>query len=84
MPETCISSLGEEDPLKKEMGTGLSSLCLENSMHRGAWWAISSWGGKRVGHDSATKQQQVVCHVRERKDFPPNNPALTDVLTIVS
>ena len=44
----------------------------------------SSWGGKRVGHDSATKQQQVVCRIRERKDFPPTNPALTDVLTIVS
>ena len=33
--------------------------CLVNSMDRGAWWGYSPWGRKRVGHDSATKQQSL-------------------------
>ena len=32
------SSLGQEDPLEKEMATHSFS-CLENPMDRGAWWA---------------------------------------------
>ena len=28
--------------------------CLENSMDRGAWWAIKSMGSQRVGHDWIT------------------------------
>ena len=34
MRETWAQSLVQEDPLEKEMAT------LENSMDRGAWWAI--------------------------------------------
>ena len=36
--ETQIQSLGQEDPLEKEMATQYS--CPENSMERRAWWAI--------------------------------------------
>ena len=36
MQETCIRSLGQEDPLEKEMATH-SSTCLEIPMGRGAW-----------------------------------------------
>ena len=36
MPETQVRSLGQEDPLEREMATHSSS-CLENSMDRGAW-----------------------------------------------
>ena len=32
--------------------------CLENSMDRGAWWAIQSMGSQRVGHDLVTEPQQ--------------------------
>ena len=38
MQDTRVQSLGQEDPLEKEMGT-LSSI-LENPMERGALWAI--------------------------------------------
>ena len=32
-------------------GNTLQYSCLENSMDRGAWWAIQSMGLQRVGHD---------------------------------
>ena len=38
--EMQIQSLGQEDPLEKEMATSLQYSCLENSMERRAWWAI--------------------------------------------
>ena len=34
--ETQVQSLGQEDPLEKEMAT-LQYSCLENSLDRGAW-----------------------------------------------
>ena len=34
-----VWSLGQEDPLEEEIGTH-SSILLENSMVRGAWWAL--------------------------------------------
>ena len=34
MQETQVRSLGQEDPLEKEMYS-----CLGNPMDRGAWWA---------------------------------------------
>ena len=37
MWETQVQSLGQEDPLEKEMALQYS--CLENSMDGGAWWA---------------------------------------------
>ena len=30
-----------------------------NSLYRGAWWATSPWGHKRVRHDLENKQQHV-------------------------
>ena len=38
--ETQVLSLSREDPLEEEMATCSSILCLENSMDRGAWWAM--------------------------------------------
>ena len=37
--EMQVQSLGQEDPLEKELATHSSILCLENSMDRGAWQA---------------------------------------------
>ena len=37
MQDTWVQSLGQEDPLEKEMATQYS--CLENPMDGGAWWA---------------------------------------------
>ena len=39
MQETQIRSLGQEDPLNKDMATHSSNSCLENSIDRGAWQA---------------------------------------------
>ena len=38
-------------------GNPLQHPCLENAMDRGAWWGYRPHG-RRVGHNSATKQQQ--------------------------
>ena len=38
-------------------GNTLHYSCLENFMDTGAWWA-TVWGGNKLGHDLATKQQQ--------------------------
>ena len=35
-----VRSLGQEDLLKKVMANLLQYHCLENSMDRGAWWAL--------------------------------------------
>ena len=39
MQETWVLSLGQEDPLEKEMATH-SSVCLENAIEKGACWDI--------------------------------------------
>ena len=39
MWETQAQSLGQEDPLEKEMDNPLWYSCLENYVDRGAWWA---------------------------------------------
>ena len=39
MQETWVPSLGQEDPLEKEMATHSSIFFLENSMDREAWLA---------------------------------------------
>ena len=36
--ETWVRSLGQEDPLEEGMAAHSNTLCLENSMDRGAWW----------------------------------------------
>ena len=38
--EIQVQSLGQEDPLEKEMGTHSGISCLENAMDRGVWRAI--------------------------------------------
>ena len=37
--ETWVRSLGQEDPLEKEMAAPLQYSCLENPRDGGAWWA---------------------------------------------
>ena len=38
------------EPESPESGNPLQYSCLENLMHRGAWW-LQSMGSLRVGHD---------------------------------
>ena len=38
--EMQVRSLGQEDPLEKEMATLSSYSCLGNPMDREAWWAV--------------------------------------------
>ena len=39
MRETCVQSLGREDPLERSMATHSSILACRIPMDRGAWWA---------------------------------------------
>ena len=39
MQETQVQSLGQEDPLEKEMATHSSILAWKIPIDRGAWWA---------------------------------------------
>ena len=47
MQETWVRSLGQEDPLEKEMATHPTVSYLENSMDRGAWQATAHGGHKK-------------------------------------
>ena len=53
MQQTRVLCPGGEDPPEKEMATH-SSIQLEESMDRGAWWVV--WGHQRVRHNLVTKQ----------------------------
>ena len=57
MWETWVQSLGQDDPLKKEMANHSSMLAWEIpwTEHPGG---LQSMGLQRVGHNSVTKQQQ--------------------------
>ena len=59
MPETRVWSLGQEDPLEKEITTH-SSILPENPMDIGGWWAYSPWGLKELEMTILT--QQVLWH----------------------
>ena len=50
MPETWVQSLGQEDPLEKEMGTHSSILAWEIPWTEEPG-GLQSMGKQRVGHD---------------------------------
>ena len=59
---TNAEDVGSIPRLGRSLGEGngnpLQYSCLENLMDSRAWWATVPWGGKRVGHNLATKQQR--------------------------
>ena len=57
MKEMWVQSLGQEDPLEKEMAIHSSIFAWENSM-TGEPSGLQFMGSQRVGHDLVTKQQQ--------------------------
>ena len=60
MQETWVRSLGQEDPLEKEMATQYSYL--ENPMDRGAWRGYSPWVCKEWLDNN--KQSRVDIHLQ--------------------
>ena len=54
--ETWVLSLGQEDPLEKEVGTHSSTLAWESHGQR-SQVGYSLWGRKKVGRDLVNKQQ---------------------------
>ena len=62
MKETWIQSLGQEDPLEKEMATHSSILAREISWTEEPGSLKGSVGSQRVGCDLATKQQLQVSY----------------------
>ena len=57
MQETWVRSLGQEDPLEKEMATHFNIFVWESHAQR-SLEGYSPRGCKRVGYDLVTKQQQ--------------------------
>ena len=57
MQETWVRSLGQEDPLEKEMATH-SSILAGKSCGRKAWRATVHGVAKESGHNLATNQQE--------------------------
>ena len=56
MQEMQVPSLGQEDPLEKEMAT--TPVCLPGESHgQRSQAGYNPWGHKRVTHDLVTKQQ---------------------------
>ena len=53
MRKTCVQSLGQEDPLEKEMATH-SSILAWRIPWREEPVRLQSMGSQRVGHDCAT------------------------------
>ena len=58
MQEMQVWSLGQEDPLEKEMAIHSRYSCLGNPMDRGAWWATVH-DVARVRHNWATKPSTI-------------------------
>ena len=57
MQETQVQSLGQEDPLEKEMATHSSILAWETPWTEEPG-GLQTMGSQRVGHNLVTKQQQ--------------------------
>ena len=55
MQEPLVQSLGQEDPLEKEMEIYFSSLAWKIPWTQRSLEAYSSWGCKRVRHNLETK-----------------------------
>ena len=71
MQATLVSSLGQEDPLEKEMATHSSILAWEIpwTEDRGAWWAVVH-GVTRVEHGLVTKPSAAPAGLRkDQKGF---------------
>ena len=60
MQENQIQSLGQKDPLEKEMVTNSSILVWEIPWTEEPSGVQSPWGRKRVRHNLATKQQLII------------------------
>ena len=76
MQETRVWSLSQEDPLEKEMATHSNILAWEIP-DRGTWWATVH-GVTKVGHDLATKQQQLSMYTEGTKWLSRLQPMSTD------
>ena len=61
MQETRVQSLGQENPLEKDMATPRQYSCLENPMDRGAWRAIYIAHG---GHRELDTTEQLHFHFK--------------------
>ena len=57
LQETWVQSLGQEDPLEKEMATH-SSILAWKILWKRSLVGYSPWGRKESGHNLATGQQQ--------------------------
>ena len=73
--ETWIPSLGQEDPLEKEMATCSSILACEIPW-RGEPGGLQSMGSKRLGDDLAAKQQEPINRCSKVAEYKINTETL--------
>ena len=64
MQETWVLSLGQEDPLEKEMAAHSSILARKIPMDRGAWLGYSPWGHKEWESSVQFSSVQSLNHVQ--------------------
>ena len=64
MQETWVQSLDWDDPLEKEMATHFSNPGKSHGQRTLVVYNL--WGHERVRHDSATKQQQIICVLKNQ------------------
>ena len=76
MWETCVWSLGQEDPLEKEMTTH-SSIPAWKIPWTEESGGLQSMGLQKVGHDWVTKQE-----VRDLQDFLDNNHNMACMISL--
>ena len=68
MQEMWVQSLGWEDPLEEEMATHSCILAWETPW-REEPGGLQTMGSQRVGHDLATKQQQIISNTKMGKKY---------------
>jgi len=64
-----VQSLGQEDPLEKEMATHFSRGLPGKSYRQRSLTRYSPWGRKRVGHDLASKNNNNNKNISQRKSL---------------
>ena len=73
MWETCVGSLGGEDPLEEGMATHSSILCWENPHGQRSLVGYSPWGHKGLDMTERLSTLHAYCfflHLRQKTRFP--------------
>ena len=82
MWETQVRSLGEEDPLEKEIATHSSILAWRVPTDRGAWWATVHRVAKSWTHLSLSAIPSLQMYLREMKAYMCTKKICTKIFIV--